>query len=173
MRPYDLKRHMKTHSSREAGFPCPHTNCGRNMELFTRRDHLIEHLRKIHHEEELARRNRMRGRKQTEDVSAVPSSSPSNLTVPWTDLADAPAPENSVTHTLNGLPKDAQIETYCCKQVVECFAVCRCVYKVHPVELCQFRINESKAHVQRREVLVGSSCSRHSRLKERFDQQSF
>ena len=170
---FDLKRHMRTHLSREADFPCPHTNCRRKMEPFKRRDHLIQHLRKVHLEE-LERTKRTRRRKQTENFSAVPSSSPSNSTVPWTDLADAPAADNSVTHSLNGLPKDTQIETYCCEQVIECFAICRCVFKVHPVKLCQFRINESKAHViQRREVLVGSMCSHHSSLKDRFDQQSF
>ena len=50
-RQYDLDRHQKTHFPSEPGekFPCPGRGCGRTGEHgFDRKDHLREHLRKVH-----------------------------------------------------------------------------------------------------------------------------
>ena len=50
-RPYDLARHLKTHFPAQPGekFDCPGRGCGRIDEHgFDRKDHLREHLRKVH-----------------------------------------------------------------------------------------------------------------------------
>ena len=50
-RQYDLDRHQKTHFPSQPGekFDCPGRGCGRTGEHgFDRKDHLREHLRKVH-----------------------------------------------------------------------------------------------------------------------------
>ena len=47
-----------------------------------------------------------------------------------------------------------------CRQVIERYAQCRCVYHVHAVDDCP-AANRRDHRIQRKEILVGTSCSKH------------
>ena len=48
-----------------------------------------------------------------------------------------------------------------CYQVVERYAVCRCLYHRHAIDPCQ-SYGQRHHHVQEKTVLVGYACPRHS-----------
>lgn len=48
-----------------------------------------------------------------------------------------------------------------CNQVTERYSVCRCIYRVHSVGPCP-AVNHRDHGIQGREILVGTSCTRHS-----------
>lgn len=57
-----------------------------------------------------------------------------------------------------------------CKQIIEVFPGCKCVYYVHAVDPCPAKT--SKNHkVSRREVYVGGSCKEHSKPKGQTSQR--
>ena len=47
-----------------------------------------------------------------------------------------------------------------CVQVIERYAVCRCLYYKHPVDVCSY-YRKKGCDVQCREILVGYTCSNH------------
>ena len=55
-----------------------------------------------------------------------------------------------------------------CKQVIERYNICKCVYHIHAVDPCP-AVTRKDHKVQRREVYVGTSCSQHPKAKESED----